>query len=237
VEVAQDDASCVPQCKWRCTEPRCSEVCEPVCHAPRCETRCAASKDLSSCTEDCETPQCTLLCPPTPCAARDCASCRTSCAEPMCFLKCPGMQPCRNVCETPKCDWHCREPDECAKPTCQLECEPPKGCEHTTYHTQLPPRLANETSVAAFRAPRLAPRKSVPSNIMKRVTEDSAYYAVKQLLSTDTAPVSPPKTLAMLAPKAATVSASGGAAEDGFLRDDEEPLLPGELGGDEGAGA
>lgn len=51
-----------------------------------------------------------------------------------------------------------------------MVCEPPKNCPHTTWHEQLPPKLKNEISVQAFRAPALPLRDTIGSHIMKSAT-------------------------------------------------------------------
>lgn len=167
-EALNANTPCTPQCTWQCESRKCNQICEPWCQAPRCETRCSLP-DFSSCHPQCDTPHCTVACP-SGCAASDCNQCKTMCTEPMCFMRCPGMQPCRNVCELPKCDWHCKEPKHCPAPLCKMVCEPPKNCPHTTWHEQLPPKLKNEISVQAFRAPALPLRDTIGSHIMKSAT-------------------------------------------------------------------
>jgi len=80
------------------------------------------------------------------------------------------MQPCRNVCELPKCDWQCKEPQHCPAPLCKMVCEPPRNCPHTSYHQLLPPKWDNETAVQAFRAPALPLQQPINSHIMQSVS-------------------------------------------------------------------
>lgn len=70
----------------------------------------------------------------------------------MCKLRCPSAQPCRNVCEVPSCEWHCRAPEVCPEPTCHMVCEAPPSCQGNTYQ-QLPPLSPGEMSVRSFAAP------------------------------------------------------------------------------------
>jgi len=140
---------CTPQCKWQCETPKCNEVCTPLCQSPVCQTRCSGY-DLSGCKIQCNKPQCAVICPEHSCPAGGCPMCTTKCSEPMCSLKCPSRQPCRNLCENPRCDWQCKAPTDCPKPKCHMVCETP-GCVHSTYQ-QLPPLLPGESAVQSFAA-------------------------------------------------------------------------------------
>jgi hypothetical protein len=145
--------ACSPMCTWQCESLKCEQVCEPECQAPRCETRCQ-SADTSGCQFKCDEPQCSVMCPQRLCPLRECGECKTMCSEPMCMLSCPTSQPCRNVCESPKCDWRCKAPEECPKPVCRMICESPRDCStETTFHHQLPEKAPGETAIRSFRAP------------------------------------------------------------------------------------
>lgn len=148
-----EHSSCTPQCTWQCETPKCDEVCEPTCEPPRCETRCAAA-DLSNCVMECDEPHCAVTCNRNQCPSGGCPSCVSSCSEPMCKLRCPSAQPCRNVCEVPRCEWHCHAPELCPEPTCHMVCESPPNCHGDTYQ-QLPPLSPGEMSVRSFAAPPL----------------------------------------------------------------------------------
>lgn len=142
---------CTPQCMWKCSEsPKCDQQCSPVCDAPVCQTRCAAT-DLSNCAMNCTTPQCTVICPERSCPTGDCPQCTTQCSEPVCKLQCPQTQPCRSVCEQPRCTWSCRAPTSCAKPTCSMVCETPRTCSGSTY-VAMPPLSPGEVAVDSFSA-------------------------------------------------------------------------------------
>jgi len=117
------------------------------------------------------------------------------------------MQPCRNVCELPKCDWHCKEPQHCPAPLCKMVCEPPRNCPHTSYHQLLPPKWDNETAVQAFRAPALPLQQPINSHIMQSVSgrmnilmpwPDSARMTTTELVVTQPATTQAPTTEAPL---------------------------------------
>lgn len=46
-----------------------------------------------------------------------------------------------------------------------MVCDPARQCQHTTYHEQLPPKLPDEVSIQAFRAPPVYPQRTVGSHI------------------------------------------------------------------------
>lgn len=127
------------------------EVCEPECESPVCQTRCSGY-DLSACHMECDKPHCSVLCPQHLCPMQHCPACSTQCSEPMCQLICPYRQPCRNLCENPRCNWKCRAPLDCPKPKCQMVCEMPRNCAGSTYQ-KLPPLMPGETAVQSFAAP------------------------------------------------------------------------------------
>merc|ERR1712137_660991 len=108
------------------------------------------------------------------------------------------MQPCRNVCEIPRCDWHCSEPLDCPEPRCHMVCEPPKQCQHTTYHEHLPPKLAHETAVLGFRAPAVGP--AVPTGFE----------------TSDGPKNTPPVVQPALLPLVSAQAVQGGGAEKSF---------------------
>lgn len=98
-----------------------------------------------------------------------------------------------------------------------MVCEPPKLCAHTTYHEQLPPRWANESAVATFRAPGIAADKSVPSRITSSASDPEIPL------------IAAPVATAMYAePHAAGVAAQ--AMSMAAQEDAEEQQLPEEIG-------
>jgi len=147
VAEAPSSGGCVPQCTWECQTPKCNQACTPKCQPPRCETRCAKA-DTSSCQMACEEqPHCAVVCPKNP---ADGTECSTTCTKPLCHLSCPGVQPCKSVCEHPKCEWECSAPTSCPKPVCQMKCSTPASCgKSVTYHEELPPPAEDETSLSS----------------------------------------------------------------------------------------
>ena len=50
-------STCHPQCSWKCDDPHCPAICDPVCEPPRCHTSCAEPKN-AICDVKCEKPLC-----------------------------------------------------------------------------------------------------------------------------------------------------------------------------------
>ena len=50
-------AQCHPQCSWKCDDPHCPAICDPVCEPPKCHTSCAEPKN-AICDVKCEKPEC-----------------------------------------------------------------------------------------------------------------------------------------------------------------------------------
>eukprot|EP00746_Dinoflagellata_sp_MGD_P166514 gnl/MRDRNA2_/MRDRNA2_96449_c0_seq1.p1 gnl/MRDRNA2_/MRDRNA2_96449_c0~~gnl/MRDRNA2_/MRDRNA2_96449_c0_seq1.p1 ORF type:complete len:401 (+),score=67.97 gnl/MRDRNA2_/MRDRNA2_96449_c0_seq1:85-1287(+) len=145
---SQNTSKCTPTCRWSCSSPECEEVCTPVCDPPKCETRCS-SLDTSGCSLDCEAPSCAVICPKKACPNR-CPHCTTRCATPHCKLNCPNAQPCRNICEEPRCQFQCKAPEHCPKPQCQLWCEYPRGCA-AGHRAPMPPPNQGEVTIRTFK--------------------------------------------------------------------------------------
>ena len=115
---------CHPQCSWKCDDPHCPAICDPVCEPPKCHTSCAEPKN-AICDVKCEKPECEIKCPDKGYEALDCPKCVTVCKQPHCVTHCQAPKPeCEPVCEEPKCDWKCHKP-QCPKPKCELVCENP----------------------------------------------------------------------------------------------------------------
>lgn len=115
---------CHPQCSWKCDDPHCPAICDPVCEQPKCHTSCAEPKN-ALCDVKCEKPECEIKCPDKGCEMNDCPKCVTVCKQPHCVTHCQAPKPeCEAVCEEPKCDWKCHKPT-CPKPKCELICENP----------------------------------------------------------------------------------------------------------------
>lgn len=150
-ELPSQHHSCMPKCMYQCKTAVCDQQCTPQCSSPKCQTRCYGT-DLSACRMECGKPHCSVVCPQRACSGTGCPVCTTHCSEPMCMLQCPKAQPCRNVCEEPKCSWTCRAPKSCPKPTCEMLCESPTQCMGSTYR-QLPPLQPGEIAVQSFSAP------------------------------------------------------------------------------------
>ena len=51
------ETQCHPQCSWKCDDPHCPAICDPVCEPPKCHTSCAEPKN-AICDVKCEKPQC-----------------------------------------------------------------------------------------------------------------------------------------------------------------------------------
>lgn len=51
------ESQCHPQCSWKCDDPHCPAICDPVCEPPKCHTSCAEPKN-AICDVKCEKPQC-----------------------------------------------------------------------------------------------------------------------------------------------------------------------------------
>jgi len=164
---APTQQACTPQCTWKCDSPKCSEVCTPRCQSPVCQTRCQGY-DLTGCKLECNKPQCAVICPGQACATANCPTCTTRCSEPVCALKCPARQPCKNICENPRCEWNCTAPMHCPKPTCHMECQTPRNCMGSTYK-QLPPLMPGESAVQSFTAP--VDGQSLPSSLLQKAVK------------------------------------------------------------------
>ena len=35
-----DNTKCHPECAWKCSDPKCPAICDPVCEPHRCHTSC-----------------------------------------------------------------------------------------------------------------------------------------------------------------------------------------------------
>merc|ERR1712080_111567 len=115
---------CHPEGAWKCDDPKCPAICDPVCEPPVCHTSCAEPKN-AVCDVKCEKPICEIKCPDNGCSDIDCPKCVTVCKQPHCVTHCQAPKPeCEAVCEEPKCDWKCHKP-QCPKPKCELVCENP----------------------------------------------------------------------------------------------------------------
>ena len=118
------ETQCHPQCSWKCDDPHCPAICDPVCEPPKCHTSCAEPRN-AICDVKCEKPECEIKCPDRGCEGLDCPKCVTVCKQPHCVTHCQAPKPeCEPVCEEPKCDWKCHKP-QCPKPKCELVCENP----------------------------------------------------------------------------------------------------------------
>ena len=51
---------CHPQCSWKCDDPHCPAICDPVCEPPKCHTSCAEPKN-AICDVKCEKPECEVF--------------------------------------------------------------------------------------------------------------------------------------------------------------------------------
>merc|ERR1711862_1019668 len=60
------------------------------------------------------------------------------------------MGGCKRMCEGPKCDWTCDEPDACPEPKCHLSCDEPV---YSNSSRPLPPLGQGMVSVQNFAAP------------------------------------------------------------------------------------
>merc|ERR1712147_309081 len=104
VSATETNTTCHPQCSWKCDDPHCPAICDPVCEPPKCHTSCAEPRN-AICDVKCEKPEYEIKCPDKGCEMFDCPKCVT-------------------VCEEPRCDWKCHKP-ACPKPKCELVCENP----------------------------------------------------------------------------------------------------------------
>lgn len=140
--------SCVPHCRWNCTEPVCEQHCKPECGVPSCQTQCPKrhAGAFVGCKVRCGEPNCAMYCPPDPCKGRktlDCVTpkCTTHCEKPKCSVDCGHSSfGCQTVCPTPACEWKCSKPT-CPKPQCSMQCEAPPKCDTTM---SVPPPGADE---------------------------------------------------------------------------------------------
>ena len=150
--IISTSTTCHPQCSWKCDDPHCPAICDPVCEPPKCHTSCAEPKN-AICDVKCEKPECEIKCPDRGCAGLDCPKCVTVCKQPHCVTHCQAPKPeCEPVCEEPKCDWKCHKP-QCPKPKCELVCENPNctpkveccPCENGMRSIQTPFPMFKET--------------------------------------------------------------------------------------------
>ena len=44
---------CHPQCSWKCDDPHCPAICDPVCEPPKCHSSCLEPK-AAICDVKCE---------------------------------------------------------------------------------------------------------------------------------------------------------------------------------------
>merc|ERR1711957_1003196 len=83
----QTQTECHPQCTWKCDDPHCPAICDPVCEPPKCHTSCAEPKN-AICDVKREKPEGEIKCPDKGCEMFDCPKCVTVCKQPHCVTHC-----------------------------------------------------------------------------------------------------------------------------------------------------